>query len=89
MAEFTAQQRRDLAKEGAAMPDGSYPIRNRQDLKNAIQAYGRSPDAETKAHIVKRARALGMTDLLPEGWDTNKQMNAKIRGGANRGRTLS
>ena len=51
------------------MDDGSYPIHDKADLKRAIQAYGRAKDkAATKRHIIKRARALGATDMLPEGW---------------------
>ncbi len=60
-----------LAKEGKALPDGSYPIRNVEDLKNAIQAYGRSKKskrAQVRRHIMKRARALGKSELIPEQW---------------------
>jgi len=39
------------------------------DLKDAIQAHGRAKDIEkAKKHIVKRARALDKTDLIPEEW---------------------
>jgi hypothetical protein len=61
-----------LAKEGKALPDGSYPIRNVEDLKNAIQSYGRStPEKrdEVKKHIIRRARGLRRPDLIPENWD--------------------
>lgn len=69
MAEFTEDQRKKLAENEQAMPDGSYPIRNRQDLKNAIQAYGRSKNKQkTKAWIKKRARELKAEDLLPDEW---------------------
>lgn len=69
MAEFTTKQREKLADEDEAMPDGSYPIRNRSDLKNAIQAFGRSKNPEkTKAWIKKRARELDAEDLIPESW---------------------
>lgn len=69
MAEFTEDQRKKLAENEQAMPDGSYPIRNRQDLKNAIQAYGRSKDKQkTKAWIKRRARELKAEDLLPDEW---------------------
>lgn len=62
-------ERQKLAKEGKAMPDGSFPIANAADLKNAIQAAGRAKNqAAVKAHILKRAKALGLTDLLPDGW---------------------
>lgn len=61
-ATFTAEQRSRLAKTGAAMPDGSFPIRNCSDWQNARQAVGRakpSQRAAVKAHIAKRGRALG------------------------------
>jgi hypothetical protein len=64
-------KRKELAKKGAAMPDGSYPIATVGDLKNAIRAYGRAAEkdkAKVRRHIKKRARALGKTDLIPESW---------------------
>lgn len=66
---FSAKKRKQLAKEGKALKDGSFPIVNKADLKNAIQAYGRASNkAKAKRHIIKRARALGATDLLPDNW---------------------
>jgi DNA-binding ferritin-like protein len=61
----------NLIRKGHAMPSGSYPIRNVADLKRAIQSYGRSKASERAAvrrHIMKRARALGKADLIPEKW---------------------
>ena len=70
-------KRESLAKEGKAMKDGSFPIRNLEDLKNAIQAHGRAKDvAAAKKHIVKRARALGKYDLIPDEWKKPKSMAA-------------
>lgn len=67
---FSPEEREELAKKGEAMKDGSYPIRNKSDLKNAIQAYGRAKNkAATKKHIIKRAKALGETELIPEEWN--------------------
>lgn len=67
--EFSQEERDRLAKEGKAMPDGSFPIVTREDLENAIQAIGRAKDpAAAKAHIKKRARELGLTELIPEEW---------------------
>jgi hypothetical protein len=60
-----------LAEEGKALPDGSYPIRNPQDLKNAIRAYGRSRPGmrgKVKRHIMKRAIGLNKEELIPENW---------------------
>lgn len=67
--EFSGSEREKLAKNGAALPDGSYPIQTIEDLHNAIQAHGRATNpVEVKAHIKKRAAALGATDCLPDGW---------------------
>lgn len=65
--QFTAAQRERLAESGEAMRDGSFPIRNRSDLMNAIQAFGRADDKPAVArHIQRRARALGLSDMLPD-----------------------
>ncbi len=67
--ERSAETRRRLAQSGEAMPDGSYPIVTVEDLRNAIQAFGRTDNPRaTKEHIMRRARALGRTDLIPENW---------------------
>jgi hypothetical protein len=67
--EFSEKKRKELAKEGEAMKDGSFPIANVQDLKNAIKAHGRAKNpAAAKAHIKKRAKALGKSDLIPAEW---------------------
>jgi len=66
---FSQEERASLAESGVALPDGSFPIVDETDLQNAIQAHGRADDVETaKRHIVKRAQALNLTDLLPDGW---------------------
>ena len=70
MAEFSTEQRSDLSRRGLAMPDGSFPIRNKSDLRNAISSYGRAknPDA-VKRWIIRRARELNALDMLPESWN--------------------
>lgn len=66
---FSTDKRDKMAKKGTALPDGSYPIENAADLKNAIKAVGRAKDpSAAKAHIKKRAKALGLTNLIPPGW---------------------
>ena len=78
--EFTDDERKRLADSGAAMPDGSFPIENEEDLKNAIQAYGRAKDKDAaKKHIIARAKALGLTSKLPEDWTTEKEKAAITR----------
>jgi len=70
---FTAKQRKSASKDGTAMPDGSFPIKNATDLKNAIKLVGNSKNpAAAKAHIIKRAKKLGLTAKLPKGWTTEK-----------------
>ena len=67
--DYSAKERAQLAESGAAMPGGGFPIKTVQDLKNAIQAFGRAKDpAKAKAHIKARAKALGRTDLIPDNW---------------------
>jgi hypothetical protein len=66
---FTTAQRKEEAAAGHAMPDGSYPISNKKDLENAIRSWGRGgAKADVKAHIKRRAKALGAEDMIPENW---------------------
>lgn len=74
MAEFSEQQRERLADQGKAMEGGRFPIRNRSDLQNAIRAVGRASGGESgrrkvRRFIVRRARALNATDMIPDTWD--------------------
>ena len=70
-ADISTEERTKLAKKREAMPDGSYPIRNEDDLKNAIKAFGRAKEGDRAAvrrHIMRRARQLDKKDILPEKW---------------------
>ena len=61
-ADISAAERRRAARSGAALPDGSFPIRNCSDARNAIQAQGRTAPGNrgrVRAHIRTRVRALG------------------------------
>ena len=70
--DYSAASRRRMAESGEAMRDGSFPIANEADLRNAIQSVGRASDYDAaRRHIIRRARALGMTDILPEDWRKN------------------
>lgn len=80
MSEFKAALRKKLSQEGDALPDGSFPIRNEKDLKNAISSYGRSKDPDkAKAWIKQRAKALGLEKLIPEAWISNVSMVKAVR----------
>ena len=66
---YSTEERERMADKGQALPDGSFPIADEEDLRNAIQAIGRASDPDAaRAHIRKRARALGLSDLIPESW---------------------
>lgn len=66
---FSEKERENLADEDKALPDGSFPIRNEQDLKDAIRSYGRAKNKErAKKWIVKRAKKLGKENILPKDW---------------------
>jgi len=82
LAKISVDDRMILAKKGHAMPDGAYPIRDEEDLKNAIQAYGRAKASERAAvrrFIIKRARSLKKYDLIPQYWKNADSMAAEAR----------
>lgn len=70
---FSLATRERLAEKtpAQAMPDGSYPIPDKGALARAISAYGRAAPADraaVRAHIKRRAKALGAEDSLPKDW---------------------
>ena len=76
---FTEDVRNQMAKEGTALPDGSFPIASASDLKNAISAFGRASDKEAaKKHIMKRAKALGQESLIPDNWVSGSEKSAEL-----------
>lgn len=59
---YSEQERATLAREGKALPDGSYPMPDCEAVEDAIHAYGRAPEShrrELRALIRKRNRELG------------------------------
>ena len=61
--DFSTQERKDAADSGAAMKDGSYPIKTEQDLKNLFNHIHGSSTAgyihktdERLARIAKESR---------------------------------
>jgi hypothetical protein len=77
----TASQRKQFSKQGVAMPDGSFYIRNATDLSNAINAVGRAtPNASesevarrnsVRRHIIKRASDLKLSKMIPDTWNAD------------------
>jgi len=76
---MSRDERMKLAEKGFALPNGSYPISSVSDLRNAIQAYGRSKEsdrAKVRKHIIKRAGQLKARHLIPEEWKSASTMEA-------------
>jgi hypothetical protein len=72
---YDTEQRKEMASKGLALPDGSFPIKTVEDLKNAILAYGRAKDQSAAAKfIAKRAKALNADDLIPDTEDFQKAL---------------
>ena len=72
-AKYTDDDRETMAKSGEALPDGSYPIKDKADLDNAIHAVGRggSDHDAIRKHIIARAHALGAPDAIPSNWSAD------------------
>lgn len=91
----TTEKRQRAEKAGAAMPGGRYPVENEADLRNAIRAVGRAGGsagteadrAKVRRHVMSRARALGLSKLIPSTWDSDGSLKtpsaASIQAGAN------
>jgi phage head maturation protease len=72
--EYPTAERQAMTESGEALPDGSFPIKDRADLANAIDEIGRAKDrAQAKAHVIARAAALGATDMLPPHWQSGAE----------------
>jgi hypothetical protein len=68
-ADLSAKGREKEAESGAAMPDGSFPIKSAEDVKHAAEDWGRAGSKpDVKAHIIKRAKAIGAESSLPSTW---------------------
>ena len=78
---ISRDERMKMAEQGEAMKDGSFPIRNVDDLKNAISSYGRSKESDRAAvrrHISKRANALKVRHMIPEEWKSLASKEAEF-----------
>lgn len=75
-AKYSADDMKALLSKGHAMKNASgqpsYPIADLSDLKKAIRAVGRGKSSHDaiRRHIIKRAKALGASDLIPDNWSS-------------------
>lgn len=75
MGDHNAEARQRLLKQNKAMPnpgDGPprFPINDEADLRKAIKLAGNASGdpSKVRAFIIKRAKALGRLDLVPDDW---------------------
>lgn len=76
-----AERRRVPTRPG----DTSFPIRNRMDLLKAIRSVGRTPApkrAPTRRYIMRRARQLGASAMIPRSWNADGTINLTQDGAA-------
>ena len=78
---YTQAEIDKLGAEGKAFKkrDGTFgwPTKDRRDLLNAIQAFGRAKPSEAaavKAYIKLRARLMGYESLLPASWQSKAKL---------------
>jgi len=78
MAKPDAATMRKLQAQGKAIKNAkgepSFQVQNRTDLHNAILAIGRvrpntdAARAKVRRYVMSRARALGLTSMIPDTW---------------------
>lgn len=79
LSPVTVAARIRARREGEALPplrEGGtprYPIRNAQDLENAIRAVGRGKGShdEIRRWIIRRAKEMKMEEKIPENWNSD------------------
>lgn len=80
-AKYNTDDRKEMASNGEAMSDGSYPIKDAEDLHNAIHAVGRGRNNSHSAirrHIISRAKSLGLSDEIPDTWKDGGKLAKSI-----------
>lgn len=79
--EISEGARRRAEREGETAYGTSYPIRNCDELRRAIQSYGRAPKSERarlRRFIAKRRRELDCDKELPETWYAGKHNGSHV-----------
>jgi HK97 family phage prohead protease len=86
-AKYTAEQLRQMLAKGQALKnangDPSFPIADGEDLSNAIRAVGRAgiDGDKVRKYIMGRAKALGMTDKIPDTWNSDGSLKREVQDG--------
>jgi hypothetical protein len=79
--DLSHEARMEAAANGEALPDGSYPTRDRAELQAAIESYGRETGNknELRRYLIRRAVALNATDLIPDDWEVEIEHGGQDR----------
>ena len=83
--DYTDKEREQGAKDGWAMPDGSYPCKTPDDIDNAVKAVGRGTNNSHDAirrHIIENAQRLGVSEKIPENWNSDGSLKAEAKSAA-------
>jgi hypothetical protein len=70
---YNHEARMEAARNGEALPDGSYPTRDCAELGKAVEAYGRETGdkAELRRYLIRRSVKLGCTEKIPDEWEVD------------------
>jgi hypothetical protein len=69
------------ANRPGSMPGDRYPVTDLASLQDAIRAVGRSKGgaagrAKVRRHIMARARALGLSQYIPDTWNADGSLKS-------------
>jgi len=83
---YGGTKRADLDENVFAGPDRSFPIVTAQDVRDAVRSLGRTKHDKdaVKRGIIRRAKAIGALDALPEDWRTKSFVVFKDHAGQHR-----
>jgi hypothetical protein len=76
-AKYTAAEKQDMLDKGQAMANSkgepSYPIKDAEDLDNAIHAVGRggADHDGIRKHVIEQAKKLGLSSKIPDNWNAD------------------
>lgn len=76
--DYSTETRQEFAEKGWALPDGSFPIADCEDVKDAIHRAHQAKDPEkARAHIKKRWKELGCEGPEPFSSDKESRLGSR------------
>jgi len=76
---YGGTKRSNLDDSVFAGPARSFPIKTAQDVRDAVMSLGRTKHSKAlvRRGIIRRARAIGALDALPDSWKVQKEQTAQ------------